>query len=151
MTRVIRGLYAKSPPLTFRSEGRVSLLSVKIQPSLPTETLRSTLPLSLLPLNSLSTHTILSLSLLHPPAEARGRQQPRATTVTRSRAGAAHGRARAAPGREWPGRRGGILGWPGEVKEFRFGDSFHKVKSSPNSEFCSNYSFLPEVKSWVKI
>ena len=120
MTWVIGGLYAKYPSLTLRSEGRVSLLSVKIKPSLPTETLD--------PHSSLSTHTTLSLSPSCTPqpkpggGSSRAPPQPRAARAgaAHSRAGAAHGRARAAPRPRvaWLGgedligrRRGGIQIW----------------------------------------
>jgi len=81
MTWVIGGLYAKYPSLTLRSEGRVSLLSVKIKPSLPTETLD--------PHSSLSTHTTLSLSPSCTPQPKPGGGSSRAPPQPRTaRAGA---------------------------------------------------------------
>jgi len=95
---IIGGLFAKDAPLTFRSE-KNSLFSVN-RFSSPHLNPRSSL-------NSLSTHPhSLSLSLLHPPAEARGRHHSRA-----ARAGAAHSRAgvaHAARGRRQAAR--GLVG-----------------------------------------
>jgi len=64
---------------------------------------------------------------LHPPAEARGRQQPRATTAAQH----ARGRRTAARGLV----EGGDLGWPGEEEKFSFWGDFEGEIRSPNSEF----------------
>jgi len=103
---IIGGLFAKDAPLTFRSE-KNSLFSVN-RFSSPHLNPRSSL-------NSLSTHPhtlSLSLSLLHPPAEARGRHHSRAPPQPRStRGGDAQprgGRRTAARGRRQAAR--GLVG-----------------------------------------